>query len=204
MLIQHTGLVCVLEALSVFLPPPAPSSSCLFKSRPGGTVPEGISLWNVKSTLLRVHVGAQSPRCDSSAAEQQQRECTAVAGSIAFHRWLMAARAHGSQVSRSCYFQLQERPDSSKKVSPSRLEACQSSLLCSLRRQRGLLTASFSSLLVSLNFSLPRLLSYSVSQGGRSYFDSAHFSMSNHTSVWISLFQAQSVIFSTFNSCYTN
>lgn len=73
-------------------------------------MPEGISLWNMKSSLLWVYSGALSPCSDSFAAKQQQEsECTAMAESIAFHCWLIAARAHRSKVSRSCYFQLQQK-----------------------------------------------------------------------------------------------
>lgn len=58
-LIQHIDLCLFLRlqsllSLSLFYPSILPSSSCLFKSRAGGRVPEGISLSNMKSTLLWV------------------------------------------------------------------------------------------------------------------------------------------------------
>lgn len=66
-----------LLSLTLFYPSILPSSSCLFKSRAGGRVPEGISLRNMKSFLLWVYSRALSPCSDSFTAKQQQLpECS--------------------------------------------------------------------------------------------------------------------------------
>lgn len=67
-------------SLSLFYPSILPSSSCLFKSRAGGKVPEGISLCNISFGCK-----TPSPRSDSSTVTLQQKsEFTAVAERIIF------------------------------------------------------------------------------------------------------------------------
>lgn len=140
-----------LSSLSRFYPSILPSSSCLFKSRAGGTVPEGISLWNMKSTLLWVYSRSPSPHSDSSTAKQQQQqrrqqsECTAVASRFAACTLQLGptgAKCHTIAIS-SHNRKGQEGPDQSEEVSPSSLEVCQSFPPRSLRQMGRMLGASF-------------------------------------------------------------